>query len=214
MKMTSKTLTYTLILGITSVLHAETLTYSNGEENRTISMENVAFTPTHPDACSEKKGGTVSEISAPVSKAVPIPETDSDGDGVVDSKDQCPDTPKGYQVDKKGCPQSVTLHIHFAFASNVIESSSNNDINELIQFINNNPASTITIVGHTDNIGTDERNQPRSEARAKALADKLIAGGIDSRRIKTSGKGSKAPVASNDTPQGRAENRRIEVLIH
>lgn len=211
MKMTSKALTCTLILGITSVLYAETLTYSNGKENRTIAMEGVEFTPTHPDACSEKKAAPVAE---PVLAPVSAPERDSDGDGVVDSKDRCPNTPKGYQVDTAGCPQSVTLHINFAFASNVIPSSSDKDVNDLIGFMKNNPASTIKIVGHTDNIGIDERNQPRSEARAKALADKLIAAGIESSRIKTSGKGSKAPVASNDTAQGRADNRRIEVLIH
>lgn len=211
MKMTVTTMTCTLLLGISTLLHADILTYADGKENRTIAVESVDFSPTHPDACSEKKVAPAVEIPVPV--AQPLAEADSDGDGIVDSKDKCPNTPKGYKVDTKGCPHSVTLHIHFAFASNVIEASSDKDISDLIQFINDNPASSIMIIGHTDNIGTDERNQPRSEARAKALADRLIAAGIHSSRIKTSGKGSKAPVASNNTEQGRAENRRIEVLI-
>lgn len=214
MKKSATFLTSALIMGVGINLHAETSTYFDGKENRSIAVENVEFTPTHPDVCSGKKAAPAVEIPAPAPAPLPVAEADSDGDGVLDSKDQCPGTPKGYQVDTKGCPQSVTLHINFAFASNIIPSSADKDVNDLILFMENNPASTINIVGHTDNIGTDERNQPRSEARAKALADKLIAAGIAQNRIKTSGKGSKAPVASNDTAQGRSENRRIEVLIH
>lgn len=208
----SKSMNVLVIASMAVTAGAQTLTYTNGTEERTIAVENVEFTPTHPDACSEKKPAPVE--TAPIPPPAPVVPSDSDGDGVIDAQDQCPGTPKGYKVDSKGCPQSVTLHIHFAFASNVIPDSATKDVAKLIQFMNDNPASKITIIGHTDNIGTDERNQPRSEARAKALGDKLIAGGIDASRITTSGKGSKIPVASNDTEPGRAENRRIEILIN
>jgi outer membrane protein OmpA-like peptidoglycan-associated protein len=181
--------------------------YFNGKENRSMSVHATSFAPTHPDCCSEKK---IEAVPAPV---IVKAEKDSDGDSVVDSKDECPNTPKGYQVDTKGCPSSVTLHINFDFASNIIPASSDNDVLELTQFMQNNPASTITIVGHTDNIGIDARNQPRSEARAKALGEKLIANGIDANRIVTSGKGSHEPIATNDTDAGRAQNRRIEIEI-
>lgn len=138
---------------------------------------------------------------------------DDDKDGVINEKDNCSNTPNGYKVDSLGCPKSVTLHINFAFASNDIPTSAQNDVDTLITFMNENPASSITIIGHTDNIGKEVRNQPRSVARAKALSDKLIASNIDANRIKISGKGSTQPVATNKTEEGRAQNRRIEVVI-
>lgn len=200
----------TLLMGF--AIHAQAaeqnISYFDGKENRTMSVNNANFAPTHPDCCSEKKSLPSAAIIV-AEKA----EGDADGDGVVDSKDQCPNTPKGYQVDAKGCPKSVTLHMNFAFASNLIPTSAAQDVIDLTNFMKNNPASNITIVGHTDIIGNDERNQPRSEARARALGDKLIANGIDGNRIKTSGKGSHEPIATNDTDAGRAQNRRIEIEI-
>ncbi|MDD2828991.1 MAG: OmpA family protein [Sulfuricurvum sp.] len=152
----------------------------------------------------------VTPIPAPIVAQVPL---DDDHDGIINTLDACPNTPSGYKVDSKGCPKSVTLHINFAFASNIIPSSADKDIEKLITFMQESPACTISIVGHTDIIGTDARNQPRSEARAKALADKLIASGINSTRIQSSGKGSKEPIATNTTDEGRAQNRRLEVTI-
>jgi len=203
-----------LVMGL--AFHAQAaeqnVSYFDGKENRTMSVESANYVPTRPDCCLEKKA-LPAATPAPVVATVVKGEGDADGDGVVDSKDQCPDTPKGYQVDVKGCPKSVTLHLNFAFASNLIPTSAAQDVIDLSNFMKNNPASNITIVGHTDIIGNDERNQPRSEARARALGDKLITNGIDANRIKTSGKGSKEPVATNDTDAGRAQNRRIEVEI-
>jgi OmpA-OmpF porin, OOP family len=213
-----KTLLQTLplsVLFISVAIHAQDVSYFDGKEDRTMTVSNANFKPSHPDSCLEKKKVTATApvAVASVAKVETKTEADSDSDGIVDSKDQCPNTPKGYQVDANGCPKSVTLHINFEFASNTIAPSANKDIEELTQFMNNNPASKITIVGHTDNIGIDARNQPRSEARARALADKLIANHIDATRIATSGKGSKQPIATNKTDAGRAQNRRIEIEI-
>ncbi len=193
----------------------QNVVYFDGKENKTMGVKAAAFAPTHPDCCTEKK-----KIEpTPITTATPAPtvpvviEKDSDGDGVLDAKDECPETPKGYQIDAKGCPQRVTLHINFAFASNLIPTSAAQDVIDLTNFMKKNPASKISIVGHTDIIGIDARNQPRSEARSRALADRLIANGIDASRIQTSGKGSKEPIATNDTDAGRAQNRRIEIEI-
>lgn len=181
------------------------------------------FAPTHPDACSEKKAAQtpivipepkVAEALPPPPPAAVIPkESDSDNDGVVDSKDECPDTPKGYKVDTKGCPSSVTLHLNFASNSSTLPVSAEKDIKELTEFMNENPAAVITIIGHTDSTGKKAKNQVLSENRAKALSSRLIQNGITSERIKASGKGVNEPIASNKTPKGRAENRRIEILI-
>lgn len=198
---------------VTTQAAEQNVSYFDGKENRTISVNSASFIPTRPDCCLEKKALPVASTQIPAAAPAVSNEGDTDGDGIVDSKDECPQTPKGYQVDTKGCPKSVTLHINFAFASNLIPTSAAQDVINLTKFMKDNPAANITIVGHTDIIGNDERNQPRSEARARALGDKLIANGIDTNRIKTSGKGSKEPIATNNTDAGRAQNRRIEVEI-
>ena len=191
-----------------------TVTYFDGKEDRTMTVNESSYAPKHPDVCSGKKKAEPAPAPKVEPVPAPIPETDSDEDGVFDSLDKCPGTPKGYKVDAAGCPKSVTLHINFAFNSSVIPESAGADVDGIVRFMNENPASSITIVGHTDIIGRDSYNQPLSEARAKALADKLAANGIDAGRISTDGKGSKEPIASNKTDEGRAQNRRIEILIH
>lgn len=72
---------------------------------------------------------------------------------------------------------------------------------------------TIIAVGHTDSIGSDAYNQKLSERRAASVKAYLVSKGIDPNRIYTEGKGKKAPIASNKTAQGRAQNRRVEIEI-
>jgi len=72
----------------------------------------------------------------------------------------------------------------------------------------------ITLAGHTDIVGTEEYNQKLSDRRAKAVADYLIRKGINPSRINVVGYGSKKPVAPNDTEEGRAKNRRVEVILN
>lgn len=174
-------------------------------------VSKTTYTPSYQEMLKEKPVTQSTTAAAPVVMA--IENNDEDSDGVDNTHDKCPQTPKGYKVDTKGCPKSVTLNINFAFASNTLPDSSIKDVEILTDFLKENPSSRITIIGHTDNIGIDARNQPRSEARAAALGDKLISNGIDKNRIKTSGKGAKNPIASNATDDGRAQNRRIEVQI-
>jgi len=71
----------------------------------------------------------------------------------------------------------------------------------------------IKVVGHTDSIGTEEYNQGLSERRAQAVTDYMVSKGINPDLIHTSGMGESDPVASNDTPEGRAQNRRVDVSI-
>jgi OOP family OmpA-OmpF porin len=74
-------------------------------------------------------------------------------------------------------------------------------------------ASYIEVVGHTDDVGDDAYNQELSEQRAAAVRDYLVAGGVDASKIVTVGMGESMPVASNTTDEGRAENRRVDVLV-
>ena len=141
-------------------------------------------------------------------------ESDSDGDGVADGADKCPNTPKGYKVDDKGCPREVTLHINFATASAAIPSSASEAIEDLKRFMSDYPMYTIDIIGHTDSIGSDTSNQVLSVKRAKALENVLINKGISRERITSTGMGERVPIASNSDESGRALNRRTEVKMH
>jgi OOP family OmpA-OmpF porin len=142
-----------------------------------------------------------------------VTEKDSDGDGVVDSKDMCPNTPKGLKVDDKGCFHSANLNINFDTAKAVIKKAYMPKIAAFAKFMNENEAVNVTIEGHTDNAGNVKYNQKLSEKRANAVRDMLIKEyKVSANRIKAVGYGSAKPIASNATKAGRAENRRIMVV--
>lgn len=157
-------------------------------------------------------------VPAPIPVVVPvippiIAEGDADKDGVVDSKDKCPNTPKGYVVDENGCPVEVTLHIKFATSSYAIPASASKDIEKLKGFMKDYPGYSIEIGGHTDSIGEAPQNMILSDKRAKALAGVLVKSGISTDRIKAQGFGESLPIASNIEAPGRAQNRRVEVKM-
>lgn len=79
--------------------------------------------------------------------------------------------------------------------------------------LNDNTVTTVTIIGHTDNTGTDAINNPLSINRAAATRDYLVARGVASNRIAIDGRGSREPVADNYSEQGRAKNRRVEIFV-
>lgn len=76
-----------------------------------------------------------------------------------------------------------------------------------------NPVTTVRIIGHTDNTGTDAINDPLSVNRAKATRDYLVARGVSMNRIAIDGRGSHEPIADNSTTSGRAANRRVEIFV-
>ncbi|MBX3629382.1 MAG: OmpA family protein [Nitrosomonas sp.] len=76
-----------------------------------------------------------------------------------------------------------------------------------------NPNTLVTIIGHTDSSGSDAINNPLSVNRAASTRDYLVQRGVPYQRIQIDGRGSHAPVASNDTPAGRAMNRRVEIYV-
>ncbi len=105
-------------------------------------------------------------------------------------------------------------NIYFATNSAIFEKSSLIVLDNFLEFLNENPTIKIEIHGHTDNVGDDKSNQILSEKRARAVADYLILQGLDKNRIvATRGFGKNKPVATNDTPEGRALNRRTEFVI-
>ena len=86
-------------------------------------------------------------------------------------------------------------------------------LGRLATYLSANPRTLILIEGHTDSRGSDDYNEALSERRAQAVADALAARGIAQDRLRTRGRGKAFPVASNDTPEGRQQNRRVEIVL-
>ena len=86
-------------------------------------------------------------------------------------------------------------------------------LDQFAQGLNGQPNLEVSIIGHTDSTGTDAINNPLSVDRANSTRDYLVSRGVDSRRIQTEGRGSRQPVDSNATVDGRAHNRRVEIFL-
>ncbi|WP_421753109.1 OmpA family protein [Croceimicrobium sp.] len=110
--------------------------------------------------------------------------------------------------------QKVILeNIFFEFDSFQLTDRSNQELREMVRFLELNPDLRIRLEGHTDNQGSDSYNIELSSQRAKAVYDALVALGIDANRMEYQGKGSKEPLVANDTERNRARNRRTELHI-
>ncbi|TCM76766.1 OmpA family protein [Rhodovulum steppense] len=106
-------------------------------------------------------------------------------------------------------PESVT----FRTASSVVDPGFRPALRAVSDSLRQHPASTVRVVGHTDNVGSAAYNNQLSQERAMAVARKLIAAGTAASRITVSGRGFYEPITSNATAAGRAQNRRVEIVI-
>jgi outer membrane protein OmpA-like peptidoglycan-associated protein len=104
-------------------------------------------------------------------------------------------------------------HLNFQSGTTQLTPDSVKTVNDLAQILKAYPNAQVQLVGHTDNMGTPEGNQVLSMARAEALKTSLVSQGISADRISTQGFGQDRPIASNDTEEGRARNRRIELNV-
>ncbi|MDY0327326.1 MAG: OmpA family protein [Arcobacteraceae bacterium] len=138
---------------------------------------------------------------------------DSDGDGVLDYKDKCPNTPKGIEVDADGCDIFRTLSVNFKTGSYAIDDSYTDEIAQFNEFLVKYPNYKASIIGHTDSVGSESANLKLSQQRAESIKQRLVENGIEAGRLSTQGKGESEPIASNDTDDGKKANRRIEVII-
>ena len=149
----------------------------------------------------------------------PIP--DKDNDGVNDEEDLCPNTPG--PASNHGCPiieQEVIKKVNFA-ANNILfktgtatlEKSSFRGLNDVAQIMKASAGIRLKIDGHTDIVGSDSFNIVLSQDRANTVLQYLINKGIDAGHMKTTGYGKTLPVASNNTPDGRQQNRRVELKL-
>jgi OOP family OmpA-OmpF porin len=134
---------------------------------------------------------------------------DSDGDGVYDDKDRCPGSPEGATVNDVGC--WVLKGLRFDTAKWDIKPKYLPLLDELVSILEKNPLLRVEIQGHTDSRGSVEFNQTLSENRAGAVMEYLVGKGIAKERLTAKGFGPSKPVATNDTPTGNEQNRRVEL---
>ena len=161
---------------------------------------------------------------------------DEDSDGVFDRRDRCPDTPENTAVDHRGCPRPVypvsvkpvepappateviTLsdagNVLFDFDKSDLTPAARSELDALMAKLQNADVVSIKVIGHTDSTGSDAYNQALSERRASSVAAYLLSQGLAPNKLTSEGKGESQPVADNETDEGRAQNRRVELHIN
>lgn len=171
------------------------------------------------DACVEQVGS-----AHPSAKHHGCPQ-DQDGDGIFDATDACPHEKGAATDDPKttGCPKSVRIEgaqililqkIVFGLRSDQIAEESYPILQEVSELLAAHPEIELVVIeGHTDSGGSLETNLDLSRRRALSVMHWLIEHEVDELRLQSTGFGPKRPLASNDTPEGRARNRRVEFRI-
>jgi outer membrane protein OmpA-like peptidoglycan-associated protein len=134
---------------------------------------------------------------------------DADGDGVPDSLDQCPDTPRGAKVDARGC--WVLSGLNFDTDKSDIKPEFEGLLNDVAQVLHDNANVNVRIDGHTDSRASHKYNEGLSERRAASVRAALVARGVDTARLSSQGFGETKPIASNRSEAGRYQNRRVEL---
>lgn len=156
---------------------------------------------------------------------------DADKDGVFDRRDRCPDTPQGAVVHHNGCPlkeypvaaaetpqdEVIVLsdlgHVLFAFDSAELTPGAMGVLDQVVGKLKGADVLAAMVDGHTDSVGSDAYNQDLSERRAASVVDYLISQGVPADKLGSQGFGESRPVVDNDTDDGRAQNRRVEIRI-
>lgn len=162
---------------------------------------------------------------------------DSDGDGVADKLDKCPNTPAGTVVDGSGCPlvtpkpqiiketqvvvteadrkvvKDAIANLEFDLGKSTIRAKSYPTLNRVAALLVEKNFS-LKLAGHTDNTGSAELNMRLSKDRAEAIKNYLVAQGANASRIEATGYGKEQPIATNATAAGRQQNRRVEFTLY
>ncbi len=175
------------------------------------------------------------------------PDGDDDKDGVFNLKDKCPNTPVGVKVDAKGCPvdtdgdgiadyldkcpkeagpaktqgcpvqeklNKFAKQIYFNFNKSSLKPESFVVLDQVVDLLKENAGTyKVAIKGYTDSMGSDAYNLRLSDKRAAVVKDYLVKKGIPADKLSSRGYGESNPIATNETAEGRAQNRRTEIVV-
>jgi OOP family OmpA-OmpF porin len=147
---------------------------------------------------------------------MPRPAKDSDRDGIVETADNCPNTPSHSFVDSRGCPLKDLAGadaVRFGNDSSSLNPIATTKLDKVAALLRTNPMAKARIVGHVDNVGSLAYNVKLSERRADSALSYLIGKGIRGDRLTRQAYGEVRPFGDNSTSAGRAANRRVEVLF-
>jgi outer membrane protein OmpA-like peptidoglycan-associated protein len=106
----------------------------------------------------------------------------------------------------------IALYINFDTGKATIKPESKPIIEQIVQMLKDNPDLEVSVEGHTDNVGSPKSNKTLSDNRANAVVKAIVAQGIDAKRLSAAGHGQEKPIADNATEEGRAKNRRVELV--
>lgn len=171
------------------------------------------------DACPDEPGAINQD---PSKNGCPV--RDSDGDGILDPDDACPETPGVESPDPKkhGCPKAkikdgkvvIMDRIEFDTGKASIRDMSLPVLQAVLKILNEHPEiKQLRVEGHTDNKGAPWYNKNLSQKRAQEVVKWLLEQGVEAERLTSLGKGQEAPIDSNETEEGRQNNRRVEFHI-
>jgi OOP family OmpA-OmpF porin len=197
----------------------------NDEDDKCPTVPGVARYQGCPIPDTDKDGINDEDDKCPTVPGVaryqgcPIP--DSDGDGINDEEDKCPNL-KGVP-ENQGCPiiseeikkrvEFAAKNILFVTGSSKLQASSFKGLSDVAKILAENPDMTISVDGHTDDVGSDALNQKLSDSRSNTVKNYIVSKGIDASRITAQGHGETMPIADNKTAKGRQQNRRVELKL-
>jgi len=154
-------------------------------------------------------------VVIPPPLAVQVAPLDSDGDGVVDDLDQCLSTKPGVLVDEQGCAvfDGVLEGVNFYSASEQLTPEAQTILDGVAHTLKQYPNAKVNVNAHTDSNGEEEYNQNLSVRRAKSVVEYLGQRGVNRQLLKPKAFGESRPIANNETAEGRARNRRVELQM-
>jgi outer membrane protein OmpA-like peptidoglycan-associated protein len=173
------------------------------------------------DGVADNVDDCPNEAGPAANKGCPWPDTD--GDGVLDKDDKCPN--EAGTVANNGCPEihptpevvnalnTYARSILFNSGKSTFKTETDKVLQAMVVIFKEYPQANFSIEGHTDSTGAKASNQLLSERRANAVMDYLVANGINAERLSAKGFGEDNPIDSNNTRDGRANNRRVEVKL-
>jgi OOP family OmpA-OmpF porin len=163
------------------------------------------------DRCPNSPAGSVVDATG-----CAIVDGDDDNDGVANSKDACPNSRPGAVVGSDGCEVKVVIElqgVHFDTDKSTLKPVSIGILNAAVKTLGDHGTILVEVAGHTDSTASDDYNQALSQRRAKVVFDYLVDHGVAANRMTWKGYGESSPIATNDTEDGKAKNRRTELIV-
>jgi len=188
---------------------------STSSNNMTDEAEKQAAAAKAKAEADAAKAAAAAKAKAEAEKARLAAMADSDKDGVLDTKDKCASTPANTTVDADGCPdfKGSLKGVFFETSSARLTQNSQVVLDNAAAELKRYPNLAVEVQAYTDSRGSDALNLKISEERAQSVRNYLLSKGVNADKVTAKGYGEANPIATNDTAEGRAQNRRVELVV-